>query len=73
MKYNVDDVRTLMSDVKEVEANSSLEAARKAFPNLKIVRSKSQVGDIVVGRYTKQWYGRGYRTYVYRIEGVING
>lgn len=68
MKYNVDDIRTLGSDVMEVEAKSPLKAARKAFPDYVVTRDYSNTGDIVAGGYTQHYYGRGYRTYVYRIE-----
>lgn len=74
MKYYVDDIRNFGSgeNVQVIEAESPLEAAHKAFPNLNIARDLTNTGDIVVGRYTQQWYGRGYRTYVYRIEGTKN-
>lgn len=71
MTYNVDDIRNFGagSNVQTIEANSPLEAVKKAYPNCKVTRDYSgQMGDIVVGRYTKQYYGRGYRTYVYKIE-----
>lgn len=70
MKYYVDDIRNFGSgsNVKEIEANSPLEAAKMAFPDCKITRDYGNTGDIVVGRYTEQYYGRGYRTYVYKIE-----
>jgi hypothetical protein len=68
MIYNVEDIRLFFGDVKKIEANSPLEAAKKAFPDCKITRDYSNTGDIVVGRYTEQYWGRGYRTYVYNIE-----
>lgn len=73
-EYYVDDIRNFGSgeNVQVIEAESPLEAAHKAFPNLNIARDLTNTGDIVVGRYTQQWYGRGYRTYVYRIEGTKN-
>lgn len=67
-KYNVDDVRRLFGEVQTIEANSLLEAAKKAYPDYKITRAYDGIGDIVVGRFTKQRYSRGYRTYVYSIE-----
>lgn len=70
-KYNVDDIRNFGagSNVQTIEANSPLEAVKKAYPNCKVTRDYSgQIGDIVVGRYTEQHWGRGYRTYVYNIE-----
>ena len=68
MKYYVDDIRNFGSGSKEIEANSPLEAAKMAFPDCKITRDYGNTGDIVVGRYTEQYYGRGYRAYVYKIE-----
>lgn len=75
-KYNVDDMRNFLaglnlegSNTQTIEANSPLEAVKKAYPNCKITRDYTgKIGDIVVGRFTKQRYGRGYRTYVYNIE-----
>lgn len=67
MTYNVEDIRRF-GNIKKIEANSPLEAAKKAFPDCKITRDYSNTGDIVVGRYTEQYWGRGYRTYVYNIE-----
>lgn len=69
-KYNVDDIRNFGagSNVQTIEANSPLEAAKKAYPDYKITRAYNGIGDIVVGRYTEQYWGRGYRTYVYNIE-----
>ena len=69
--YNVEDIRCFFGEVKKIEANSPLEAARKAFPGYKVIRAYDGVGDIVVGRYTRQYYGLGYRTYVYKIEGRV--
>lgn len=71
MIYYVDDIRNFGSgsNVKTIEANTPLEAVKKVYPNYKVSRDYSgEMGDIVVGRYTKQWYGKGYRTYVYIIE-----
>ena len=68
MKYFVEDIRSLGNEAVEVDAASPLAAARKVFPNAKITRDLSNAGDIVVGRYTTQYYGRGYRTYVYKME-----
>lgn len=69
MKYNITDINKMFDEPKQIEANSPLEAVKKAFPDYKVTRDYSgKVGDIVVGRYTEQWYGRGYRTYVYKIE-----
>lgn len=69
-KYNVDDIRNFGagSNVQTIEANSPLEAAKKAYPDYKITRAYNGIGDIVVGRYTEQYWGRGYRTYVYNIK-----
>lgn len=74
MKYYVDGIRNFGAgkNVQVIEAESPLKAAQKAFPNHTITRDLTNTGDIVVGRYTQQWYGRGYRTYVYRIEGTKN-
>lgn len=68
MEYNVEDVRESLGKVEIVEANSPLEAARKVFPNCKITRSYAGYYDIIVGRYTNQYYGKGYRTYGYIIK-----
>lgn len=68
MTYNVEDIRRLFGEVQTIEANSPLEAAKKAFPDCKVTRDYDGKGDIVVGRYTEQYYGRSYRTYVYNIE-----
>lgn len=69
MTYNVEDISIFCGEAQTIEANSPLEAVKKAYPNCKVTRDYSgQIGDIVVGRYTEQWYGRGYRTYVYIIE-----
>lgn len=70
MKYNVEDIRCFYGKVQTIEANSPLEAAKKAYPNYKITRNYAGIGDIVVGRYTSQYWGRGYRTYVYVIESA---
>lgn len=63
MKYYVDDIRQVFEGKKEIEANSPLEAVRKAFPNCKASRDFTNTGDVVVGGYTR----RGYVTYVYNI------
>lgn len=68
IEYNVEDIRYSLGKVKIVEAKSPLEAAKKVFPDCKITRSYSGYYDIVVGRYTNQYYGKGYRTYGYIIE-----
>lgn len=68
MTYNVEDISRFFGEVQTIEANSPLEAAKKAFPDCKVTRDYDGKGDIVVGRYTEQYYGRGYRTYVYKIE-----
>ena len=68
MTYYVDDIRCPFGEVQTIEANSPFEAAKKAFPDCKVTRDYDGKGDIVVGRYTEQYYGRGYRTYVYKIE-----
>lgn len=68
MTYNVEDIRSFWGEALTIEANSPLEAAKKAYPDYKITRSYNGIGDIVVGRYTEQYWGRGYRTYVYSIE-----
>lgn len=75
-KYNVDDMRNFLagsnflgSNSQTIEANSPLEAVKKVYSNCKVTRDYTgKIGDIVVGRFTKQQYGRGYRTYVYNIE-----
>lgn len=41
---------------------------RKEIDRLKKWVERQNGGDIVVGRYTEQYWGRGYRTYVYNIE-----
>ncbi len=68
MKYNITNVNTLLDDPIVIEANSPLEAVKKAYPEYTVTRDYSGTGDIVVGRATRQWYGRGYRTYVYNIK-----
>ena len=55
MKYNVEDIRCFYGKVQTIEANSPLEAAKKAYPNCKITRNYAGIGDIVVGRYTSQY------------------
>lgn len=70
MKYNVEDIRCFYGKVQTIEANSPLEAAKKAYPNYKITRNYAGIGDIVVSRYTSQYWRRGYRTYVYVIESA---
>lgn len=57
MKYNVEDIRCFYGKVQTIEANSPLEAAKKAYPNYKITRNYGGIGDIVVGRYTSQYWG----------------
>ena len=69
MTYYIDDTRFFFEETKEIEANSPLEAVKKAYPDYKVTRDYTgKIGDIVVGGLTKQRYGRGYRTYVYNIE-----
>lgn len=75
-KYNVDDICNFLaglnlagSNTQMIEANSPLEAVKKAYPNCKVTRDYTgKIGNIVVGRFTKQRYSRGYRTYVYNID-----
>lgn len=70
MRYYVDDIRNFGagSNVQLIEARSPLEAVKKSYSDYKVTRVYNGIGDIVVGRYTRQYWGRGYRTYVYKIE-----
>lgn len=70
MIYNVEDIRTFFGEVQKIEANSPLEAAKKAYPDYKITRSYGHIGDIVVGGQTEHYWGKGYRTYLYNIEKI---
>ena len=65
LRYYVDDIRNFGagSNVQLIEARSP-----PTYPDYKVTRVYNGIGDIVVGRYTRQYWGRGYRTYVYKIE-----
>lgn len=68
MIYYVTDVDKWSENAKEVEANSPLEAVKKAYPQYNVKRDYNNTGRIVVGGYIETRYGKRYRTYVYEIE-----
>ena len=65
--YTVDDISRFSQDVVKVEANSPLEAVKKAYPDYDVKRDYDNKGDIVVGGYFETRYGRGFRQYVYKL------
>ena len=67
MEYYVDDIRKPFEEIKKIEANSPIEAVKKAFPNCKVERDYTNMGEIVVGSYIQTYNSRSYRTYVYKI------
>ena len=65
--YTVDDISRFSQDVITVEANSPLEAVKKAYPDCEVSRDYDNTGNIVVGGHFETRYGRGYRQYVYKL------
>ena len=65
--YTVEDIRRFSQDVIKIEANSPLEAVKKAYPDCEVERDYDNTGDIVVGGYFETRYGRGFRQYVYKL------
>ena len=65
--YTVDDISRFSQDVIKIEANSPLEAVKKAYPNCEAVRDYDNTGNIVVGGYFETRYGRECRQYVYKL------
>ena len=65
--YTVDDISGFLQDVAKVEANSPLEAVKKAYPDCEVERDYDNTGNIVVGGHCETRYGRGYRQYVYKL------
>lgn len=65
--YIIDDISKFSQDVKTVEANSPLEAVKKAYPDCEVERDYDNTGNIIVGGPFKTQYGRRYRQYFYKL------
>lgn len=65
--YTVDDISRFSQDVITVEANSPLEAVKKAYPDCEVSRDYDNTGNIVVSGYFETRYGRGYRQDIYKL------
>lgn len=65
--YEIDDISRFLQDTIKVEANTPLEAVKKAYPDYDVKRDYDNIGNIVVTGRSNCRYVRGYRKYVYCI------
>ena len=67
-KYFVENIHNAFERPQVIQANSPLEAVKKAYPDCKVARDTTNTGDIVVGNWFNGYHGAVYKRYVYNIE-----